>query len=304
MPRIFPGDSAPAFKRRPSNAGKKSGFPRGVASRLHWKSMGVKARRVRKSPENLAAEAYVTVRERILHGKLAIGQIISRRKLAAELGMSLLPVSEALIRLQHEGLLESQPRVGTRVRVPTRPDVQGHYVIREALESQAAMLFATEATAEERAELMELAARVDALSPQSDGDRFIYSRLHDKLHARIAECARCPALAEVISRTSALAATWLCATRRSSRANPPTHHQDLMKVLVTGTPAEAVEAMRAHIRFSMENALRRLELYFRLQQEYPQKYTRTTKKQSLSLESFLLAESAATWDPHRQESSL
>jgi hypothetical protein len=46
----------------------------------------------------------------------------------------------------------------------------------------------------------------------------------------------------------------------------------------------------------MENALRRLELFFRLQQEYPQKYTRSTKK-TLSLESFLLAESAANHEP-------
>jgi GntR family transcriptional regulator, rspAB operon transcriptional repressor len=259
--------------------------------------MGVKSGRKRKLPDGdcMAAEVYTTVRERILQGKLAIGQIISRRKLAAELGMSLLPVSEALIRLQHEGLLESQPRVGTRVRVPTRPDVHGHYVVREALESQAAMLFATEATPEERAELMELAVRVDELSVKSQGDRFLYSRLHEKLHQRIAECARCPALAEVISRISAVAATWLCATRGSSRANPPTHHQDLMKILVTESPAIAAEAMRSHIRFSRENALRRLELYFRLQKEYPQKYTRTAKK-ALSLESFLMAESAATYE--------
>lgn len=76
-----------------------------------------------------------------------------------------------------------------------------------------------------------------------------------------------------------------------------------MKVLVKGTPAAASEAMRAHIRFSMDNALRRLELYFRLQQEYPQKYTRNAKRQSLSLESFLLAE-AAVWDLHRPESPL
>jgi hypothetical protein len=52
--------------------------------------------------------------------------------------------------------------------------------------------------------------------------------------------------------------------------------------------------MRAHIRFSKENALRRLELYFRLQKEYPQKYTRT--KKALSLESFLMAQSAANFE--------
>ena len=83
--------------------------------------MGVKAERVRRTPENngLAGEAYVTVRERILRGELAIGQVISRRKIAAELGMSFLPVSEALLRLEHEGLLESRPRAGTAPAIPT-----------------------------------------------------------------------------------------------------------------------------------------------------------------------------------------
>src|ERR1700692_1082953 len=122
-----------------------------------------------RESDSLSGETYVTVRERSLRGELAIGQVISRRKVAAELGMSFLPVSEALLRLEHEGLLESRPRAGTRVRVPTRPDVQGHYVVREALESQAAILFANHATRDERSELMKLALRVDALSVQSEG---------------------------------------------------------------------------------------------------------------------------------------
>src|SRR5579862_6055918 len=109
----------------------------------------------------LADEAYVVVRERILRGELSAGQVISRRKIAAELGMSFLPVSEALLRLEHDGLLESRPRAGTRVRVPTRADVEGHYTVREALEVQAAILFAEKATREDRAELLKLAARVD-----------------------------------------------------------------------------------------------------------------------------------------------
>ncbi|MEK7831518.1 MAG: GntR family transcriptional regulator, partial [Acidobacteriota bacterium] len=71
---------------------------------------------------SLAGEAYVTLRERILRGELPIGMVISRRKIATELGMSMLPVSEALQRLEFEGLLESRPRAGTRVRIPTEDD--------------------------------------------------------------------------------------------------------------------------------------------------------------------------------------
>src|SRR5437868_15476164 len=118
----------------------------------------------RSEASDLAGEAYVIIRERILRGEVAIGQVISRRKIAVELGMSFLPVSEALLRLAFEGLLESRPRAGTRVRIPSREDVRGHYTVREALAVQAAMLFAAVATDGDRGELVKLAARVDAMS--------------------------------------------------------------------------------------------------------------------------------------------
>src|SRR5215475_11789781 len=130
-------------------------------------------------PASLASEAYEFVKQRILRGELPMGQVISRRKIAAELGMSFLPVSEALLRLEFEGLLESRPRAGTRVRIPTVEDVEGHFVVREALEVQSARLFASAATAEEKAELLKLAARVDLLANQPEADRFHYLSLHE-----------------------------------------------------------------------------------------------------------------------------
>ena len=59
--------------------------------------------------------AYVSVRDRILKGELPLGARLSRRNLAVELDMSLIPVAEALQRLESEVLVESRPRVGTRV---------------------------------------------------------------------------------------------------------------------------------------------------------------------------------------------
>src|SRR5262249_52292329 len=156
---------------------------------------------------SLAAEAYGVVRRRIVRGKVGLGQVISRRKIAAELGMSFLPVSMALLRLEFEGLLESRPRAGTRVRIPSPDDVRGHYVVREALEVQAAKLFAENATARERLELKQLAARVDALA-EVPGDRAAFVASHQKLHRRIAECTRCRALSAALEQTNVLASMW------------------------------------------------------------------------------------------------
>jgi len=225
---------------------------------------------------SLAAEAYSIVRQRILRGEIILGQVISRRKLAAELNMSFLPVSEALLRLEFEGLLESRPRAGTRVRIPSPEDVKGHYVVREALEAQAAMRFTKVATDTERAELRRLAERVDALSLQSD--RQLYLREHHKLHARIAQGSRCPALLDAIERTHALNSIWFCVMRPASPSDPPHRHQDLAAAVTSDDPVRAADAVREHIAVGMERSLIVLQPYFKLRKATGRTFYRSDKK--------------------------
>jgi DNA-binding GntR family transcriptional regulator len=228
---------------------------------------------------SLAAEAYTVVRRRILRGELAMGQVISRRKLAVELGMSFLPVSEALLRLEFEGLLESRPRAGTRIRIPSREDVKGHYVVREALEMQAATLFAERATEDERGEILRLAARVDAASVHADPT--MYPRLHHKLHRRIAECTRCSALIAAIEQTNALASIWFCAQRERDRGNASSRHADLATILCNGDAERAADAMRAHLKVSLEHTMDRLKPYFRLRKESGHTFVRSERRRRM-----------------------
>ena len=53
---------------------------------------------------SLAARAYLEIRNQILKGELPVGMALSRRTLATELNISVPPVSEALQRLEREGL--------------------------------------------------------------------------------------------------------------------------------------------------------------------------------------------------------
>ena len=224
---------------------------------------------------SLAAEAYAIVRQRILCGEIALGQVISRRKLAAALSMSFLPVSEALLRLEFEGLLESRPRAGTRVRIPSPEDVRGHYVVREALEVQAAVLFTEVANDRERADVQKLAARVDALA--AEGDRHTYAAAHQKLHMRIAECSRCPALADALEKTSVLASSWIAAMGQPSPDESPTRHQEFVEAIVHGDKASAAEAVRQHMAAGMERSLSVLEPYFRARHQRGQTFARTRR---------------------------
>jgi DNA-binding GntR family transcriptional regulator len=75
-------------------------------------------------PISLAESAYISIRDRILRGQLTLGEPLSRRHLAAELGMSVIPVSEALQRLEADRLVEIRPRAGMRVRIPSEREVR------------------------------------------------------------------------------------------------------------------------------------------------------------------------------------
>jgi DNA-binding GntR family transcriptional regulator len=159
---------------------------------------------------SLAEEAYVAIREEILRGQLRPGAPLSRRRLAGQFGMSTVPVSDALRRLEEEGLVESRARAGTRVRVPTAQDVRELYELREALESQSARLFAARATPAQRRDLKRVAEQVDVLFTRlaTSGDdpafRFTVNSQHMALHMRIAEHAGSPLIKQVIERKHVL----------------------------------------------------------------------------------------------------
>jgi DNA-binding GntR family transcriptional regulator len=230
-------------------------------------------------PAGLAAEAYIVVRHRILSGTIGLGQVISRRKIATELRMSFLPVSEALLRLEVEGLLESRPRAGTRVRIPSPEDVQGHYVVREALEVQAAIRYSEVATPSEHEELKKLALRVDELGMQAD--RVLYQSVHIKLHNRIAQDARCPALLSAIDRTHALASIWYCTMRQPQPSDPRSRHQELAEALCGGSAQQAADAVRQHLAVARERSLEVLQPYFKLRRTTGTTFPRSDQRPRL-----------------------
>lgn len=139
-------------------------------------------------------------------------------------------------------------------------------------------MFAEKSTDGEKTELMALAARVDRQTTRRDFDPFIYSALHEELHLRLAECTRCAALFDAIARTSAINSAWFGAIRFSTPPAAIGDHKDLIKLLSMPRSARAAEAMRLHIRSSMENVMQGLEPYFQLHRRYKDTYSRSIRR--------------------------
>jgi GntR family transcriptional regulator, rspAB operon transcriptional repressor len=221
-----------------------------------------------KSAESgsLAERAYREIRDKILRGDLPVGAALSRRRIAAELDVSVPPVTEALQRLEAEGLVESEPRAGTRVRVPTRVDVEERYLVREALEVQSARLFAERATESEKRDVLRMGREVDRRYAQcetAEADRetlFAVNTYHMELHLRIAECARCGALRVAIEKEQVLVYNWLYDTVVQRRTLASDYHTELTTVLATGTPNQAAASMRKHIRRGLGQVLAKMDV--------------------------------------------
>jgi DNA-binding GntR family transcriptional regulator len=217
----------------------------------------------RRESHSLAERAYRQIRDKILRGEYRLGAALSRRFLAREFGMSFLPVSEALQHLERDGLVESRPRVGTRVRVPTPADIRERYILREALETQAARLFAESAGEDEKARLMETARHLDQLYESCAGaDReFLFSvhTYHMGFHLRIAEASGHPLLRSAIEREQVLVFNWLFDTASERRTLPPHFHACLAAALVSGDVDRADRAMREHIRYGMDEVLQAIQ---------------------------------------------
>jgi DNA-binding GntR family transcriptional regulator len=213
---------------------------------------------------SLSDQAYRKIRERILHGDLSVGAKLPRRKLAAELRVSPVPVMDALQRLEHEGLVESRSRVGTRVRVPTSEDIRDQFTLREALEAHAARMYSEKATPDQKHELLVMASSLDDLDAQieksKDGDQrqqlvLAEHRLHKRLHLRIARCAGCAALTNAIEINQALIFKWLLDLIPRLRL-PARWHQRLIEGVNVDDPAAAESIMREHIRHGFDNVMR------------------------------------------------
>jgi len=223
-----------------------------------------KVSRLKSGNESLSNQAYQQIRDEILSGELSIGDVLSRRRLAERLNMSFLPITEALNRLETEGLVESRPRIGTRVRIPTEQDIRDTNVIREALESQAARLCALQMTAEEKKQLKASAKHLDDLhkicAQESTDSRFMFSvhTYHMQFHMKIAELSRCAGLQRAIESGHVLIFNWIYVIAAHRRTNPQEFHSTLAEALCSGDQLVADTAMRAHVRYGLPQVLERL----------------------------------------------
>ncbi len=205
---------------------------------------------VRFQKLSLSQEIHQRILDLLLQGKLLPGQIINRRQMAADFNVSVAPVLEAMVLLEHEGLLETIPRKGTQVKLIREADVKGQFMLRDALESKAARLYWDGPLKQRWDELKPFAEKVD----QAPEDHLEDWKTEILFHRELVGLAGIPALTEAYDRTMKLNLFYAMARiipvhQKTSRDN---HVELLRRLSEAGSADKAEQVIRNHVWYGKE----------------------------------------------------
>jgi DNA-binding GntR family transcriptional regulator len=110
----------------------------------------------------MSGQLTTRIRDKILGGVYAPGSALLQDSIAAEFGVSKIPVREALVRLRAEGLIDIEAHRGFRVRPLSAAEVDEVFRLRLTLEPEAAAIGAKVAKDEDRAAARDALRALDA----------------------------------------------------------------------------------------------------------------------------------------------
>ncbi|MDM4139083.1 MULTISPECIES: GntR family transcriptional regulator [Mycobacterium] len=138
------------------------------------------------------------IRGRIFDGTYAAGSYVRLDQLAAELGISVTPVREALFALCAEGLINQQPRRGFAVLPVTGRDVTDVANVQAHVGGELAARAAINITDDQLHELKEIQAQLE--DAYAGGEHEGTVRLNHEFHRAINVAADSPKLAQLMSQ--------------------------------------------------------------------------------------------------------
>ena len=185
------------------------------------------------------------VRRRIFDGTYAAGEYVRLDQLAAELGISVTPVREALFELRAEGLLEQQPRRGFVVLPVTGRDLADVSDLQAHVGGELAARAAANITADQLRDLTTIQDQLEDAYSRDDGERAV--RLNHEFHRAINIAADSPKLAQLMSQITRYAPESVFPTIAGWPDKSNTHHRRLLAALKQRDENLARTAMSEHL---------------------------------------------------------
>jgi len=204
--------------------------------------------------QNISDKVASEVREAIQNGSFSPGERLVERTLAARLGVSHIPVREALAKLAEEGLVERTPRRGARVAALSQEELSEISSLRIVLEQFVCHRAQTKWNDKIESRLRKIVDSMITAAEAGDVDRMF--ALDRRFHEELWEIADHKLLLTIASQLRGRINGFL---RAANGALTPDDlvahamsHNDLITALASGDPEQASKAMASHIEIAAE----------------------------------------------------
>lgn len=211
------------------------------------------------SPEaSVVASCLVRLRELVLTGEVLPAEKLNQADLATRLGVSRVPVREALASLRAEGLVEARPNMGYTVVRPTLEDLSEIYLMRALLEE---ILFGSlDLAVIEVDTLRDLNTRLAKLDPVTDFAQ--YRELNEAFHFAIFDASTQRMVRRQVAQLWTLSEFYrsMYVRNNSSRHSVVDDHSRIADAVAAGDRAALIRLSSAHregTRISLESLLGR-----------------------------------------------
>ena len=193
------------------------------------------------------------IRNAILTAVFKPGERLNETHLAHQFGVSRIPVREALLQLQEQGLVMNHPRRGMFVVMLNEEDVQRINSLRIVLEAEAIKLCRVNLTSKSEKRLKSL---VDQMESASTGSDFDASKLDLEFHRTIWSVSGNPYLEKTLNSLVTVLFAYQALsymTVPNSLHWPLRHHRDLLDVILGKSHVSAEAAIMTHLRHRYTN---------------------------------------------------
>lgn len=205
--------------------------------------------------QTLSEQIFTLVRDRIIAGRIPSDMPIRQDALASELGVSKIPLREALARLEQEGLLVSYANRGFFVRSLSAEEAEEVYALRLILEPDAVGAASKVATPEHKAAA---AQALEALDKAMVSNKELVGGLNRAFHMSLIRPLGRPLTSQIIERLNIISERYVGKHLEPAGRDDRAHKEHLaMLELWSQGKEKAVAAMvYDHIASTLEDLRR------------------------------------------------
>jgi DNA-binding GntR family transcriptional regulator len=199
------------------------------------------------TPPTKQALAFERLRHDILRGRLRPGDRLVIDRIAGELGISAIPVREALRQLEKQGLVEIRPHAGARVSDIPESAIEEIFGMLEVLETASCRLGLSRLKPDCFAEMERLCAKMECASSPERWQQ-LNRVFHEYLPGRAGLSRLEQALRRVGEDWERLRRLRFSAGQREDQARADRQHREIVCALRKGDGEGAANLLRRHNR--------------------------------------------------------